>query len=97
MSISIEPSKLLETITLIRERLRRECLPRAQDDYERNAINRIDSKLEIMATQLRQSIFTERSQRYSEITRMVEEIDPVVIPVEIGRLLIEIEDIYRRV
>ncbi len=86
---------VLTVIAHLRDQLRNECLPRANDEFERNAVRSIDLKLGLIVSQIEQPKLVDRDKRFGEITRMVEEIDPVVIPVEIGRQLIAIDGYYR--
>ncbi len=79
----------------LQRRLQSECLPRAGDQFERNAVQSIDQKLVEIVRRLQSDELPPRETRFGEITRMVEEIDPHVIPVEIGKELIRVERIYR--
>jgi hypothetical protein len=79
----------------IQRRLQSECLPRARDQFERNAVRSIDQKLAEIVRHFRSGELPTREKRFGEVARMVEEIDPNVIPAEIGKELMRVECFYR--
>lgn len=86
---------LIDQILQTQSRLKNECLPRTSDAFERNAVCKIEDELAEIAHQIQNNCLIPREKRYGEITRMVEEIDPEVIPFEIGKVLLKIERTYR--
>lgn len=78
----------------LQRRLRSECLTRVGNQFERNAVQSIVQKLAEIVCRLQSGELPPREKRFGEIARMVEEIDPDVIPAEIGGELIRVERIY---
>jgi len=85
---------ILKDIAEIREQLQNNCMLKSTDTFEENAVKFINNELNKIAIQIAHNVFSHDENRNLVITRIVEEINPQVIPVEIGRRLIAIERFY---
>ncbi len=90
LQLVVELSKLSQALWALRSNDRL-----ALDQYQRTALGHLLSHLREMAEECRSGKLRPRDKRYGNIARIVVEMDPSVIPPELGGQLIEAERKYQ--
>jgi hypothetical protein len=92
----MELSFLADEILRLHEQIRLAIVDAQLDDFQANAFKFVFNRLKEMESECRDGLLKPAELRYPELSRIAVEVDPSVLPVELGARLIELERQYQK-